>query len=238
MSNKTRPIPENLEFDKEAVNQYKVFQEGIIPQIDKLEYQIKVLKQSVVSEGKQKLPLSLISNLYYETQISTDDIIKTFGITNRSMLRQIIGNYIFKYLCSHCDKELMKEATSRTKVRELLKNAYDYLPNKCPDCTHPLCSDCYTEACQEYADKCKASRIKHLKAMPYDDYLQTTEWQSTKIKMLQHANHKCQLCSRNMQLHVHHNNYDCIGEETYADLIVLCADCHAKHHDKFEERNE
>ena len=31
---------------------------------------------------------------------------------------------------------------------------------------------------------------------------------------------------------VHHNDYSRLGAEMPTDLVVLCRECHAKHHDK------
>lgn len=170
-----KPIPEDLEFDREKVDKYKVFLKDTNKKVVKLEQQIRVLKKSVVSEGKKKLPLPLIYGLYYESRINTNDITKTFGIPSLPILRKIIGNYVFHYRCNHCDKVLTKEITSREEYRKMSPDFYNYLPNKCPDCTQPLCDDCYAEAYKDYADKCKAGRVKQLKAMQYNDYLQTPD---------------------------------------------------------------
>lgn len=70
------------------------------------------------------------------------------------------------------------------------------------------------------------------KFLPYKDYLQTDHWKETRKQALFRSGRKCQLCSNMGNLHVHHNNYDNLWEETDNDLIVLCDKCHAKFHDK------
>jgi len=75
--------------------------------------------------------------------------------------------------------------------------------------------------------------IKAFKAMPYEEYLQTEHWLHFKSEALKNAQHRCKLCNTNDDtLHVHHNNYDNRGRETFNDVIVLCGDCHAKFHGK------
>ena len=77
------------------------------------------------------------------------------------------------------------------------------------------------------------SRLNELKDMPYKDYLATPEWRGVRSGALGRANHKCELCNASgVELHVHHKTYERRGEELPEDLIVLCKDCHAKHHDK------
>ncbi|MBA7673369.1 hypothetical protein ES703_81565 [subsurface metagenome] len=71
-----------------------------------------------------------------------------------------------------------------------------------------------------------------LRTMPYAEYLNTAHWQSVRAEALRRAAGRCQLCNAQSDLHVHHRTYDRRGYEWPADLTVLCADCHAKFHDK------
>ncbi|MGL5347563.1 MAG: hypothetical protein ACRDA3_09425 [Peptostreptococcaceae bacterium] len=67
----------------------------------------------------------------------------------------------------------------------------------------------------------------------YKDYLKTIHWDDMRKYKLKEANYKCQLCGvKETELHVHHNNYDNLGDECPSDLIVLCKDCHSKFHNK------
>ena len=67
----------------------------------------------------------------------------------------------------------------------------------------------------------------------YKDYLESETWNKTRKEKLKEAEYKCQLCSKkDIELHVHHNTYENIGNEEMNDLIVLCKDCHSKFHDK------
>lgn len=79
----------------------------------------------------------------------------------------------------------------------------------------------------------KSPRVLELRRMPYAEYLKTPEWQKKRRKALATSGMKCQMCSAtNKSLNVHHNTYERLGYERPSDLIVLCVDCHSKHHDK------
>ena len=81
----------------------------------------------------------------------------------------------------------------------------------------------------------EALRLPELKTMPYDQYLQSPEWAQIRHRSLMIADNKCQVCEASgVELHVHHKTYERRGEEPPDDLIVLCKDCHEKHHDKVD----
>lgn len=88
------------------------------------------------------------------------------------------------------------------------------------------------EAVGSVFDEMYQERLSALRSMPYKDYLDTPEWKDTRKRILARARYKCQLCSSKDSLHIHHNSYDNLGQEQWSDLIVLCENCHAKHHDK------
>jgi hypothetical protein len=74
--------------------------------------------------------------------------------------------------------------------------------------------------------------IGFLREMPYDFYLRSPLWQ-----MMRQAAHdwwgsSCRTCGATDRLHVHHRTYERLGNELPDDLIILCADCHARIHKK------
>ena len=69
----------------------------------------------------------------------------------------------------------------------------------------------------------------------YEEYLHSNHWKNTRKEALKRASYKCQRCSNNKKLHVHHYNYDNLWHETNKDLIVLCEACHAKAHNLDEK---
>jgi hypothetical protein len=75
-------------------------------------------------------------------------------------------------------------------------------------------------------------RVDELRAMPYDEYLQSEEWRHRRRWILHRAESRCEQCgSRREPLHVHHLTYERLGDEHDDDLLVLCARCHLDIHD-------
>ena len=72
--------------------------------------------------------------------------------------------------------------------------------------------------------------IEELKSMEYNNYLLTEHWKYTRGRALSRSNNKCELCANTSSLHVHHKTYKNRGKELDEDLIVLCSDCHSRHH--------
>lgn len=75
------------------------------------------------------------------------------------------------------------------------------------------------------------SKEIEISKLPYKEYLQTDHWKNLRKSKLKQSGFKCQLCSSNKELHVHHNTYERKGYEYLSDLVVLCGNCHAKFHD-------
>lgn len=74
-------------------------------------------------------------------------------------------------------------------------------------------------------------RLSELRAMPYHEYLRTPEWAKTRAAALMRAGHRCSLDSSHQNgLEVHHNTYERLGAELASDLVVLCRECHRRHH--------
>lgn len=71
----------------------------------------------------------------------------------------------------------------------------------------------------------------------YHEYLNSPEWQKRRQVHVTQAEHRCQMCNGDGSLHVHHRTYERLGCERFTDLIALCADCHAKFHDKLPKEN-
>lgn len=78
------------------------------------------------------------------------------------------------------------------------------------------------------------ARKKRLAKLSYEDYLKTDEWHWLSEKAKEIQGRFCHWKKEHPgPFNVHHNNYPRRGEEDPArDLIVVCEDCHAKHHDK------
>lgn len=73
---------------------------------------------------------------------------------------------------------------------------------------------------------------KDNRKVEYKEYLNGEHWKDIRLKALDRAGNRCQLCCNTDNLNVHHNTYKNIGHEDLKDLVVLCRECHAKFHDK------
>lgn len=114
------------------------------------------------------------------------------------------------------------------------KQEYDtFIRHKTPN----FCEECYLAYKKRHrinlmqVSEEQQERMHHLKTMPYKEYLQTEYWKEFRKKVYRRYKGQCQLCGSTYHTQVHHNNYDCRGEETYTDVILLCEECHKKHHD-------
>ena len=67
-------------------------------------------------------------------------------------------------------------------------------------------------------------------AEEYKEYLKSDHWKAIRLKALDRAGYRCQLCSSKQHLNVHHNTYVNRGHEDLKDLVVLCRECHKKFH--------
>jgi 5-methylcytosine-specific restriction endonuclease McrA len=76
------------------------------------------------------------------------------------------------------------------------------------------------------------SAIRSLRRLPYREYLRTHHWRRTRELALERAGHRCALCPSCDFLSVHHRSYLRLGFEQPQDLIVLCRECHERHHQR------
>ncbi|HEY7123791.1 MAG TPA: phage antirepressor N-terminal domain-containing protein [Ktedonobacterales bacterium] len=82
-------------------------------------------------------------------------------------------------------------------------------------------------------------RLHALRTMPYQEYLQTPEWQARRRLALRRAWYRCQTCNdTKMPLYVHHRTYERRGCEEPEDLFVLCASCHANYDPQFAAKRQ
>ena len=64
------------------------------------------------------------------------------------------------------------------------------------------------------------------KSMGYKRYISSKEWKNKKKFAIQLADYKCEFCNEKGYLEVHHSNYECLYNERFNDVFVLCEECH------------
>lgn len=68
--------------------------------------------------------------------------------------------------------------------------------------------------------------------MNYQEQLKDARWKRKRLKVLQYADHSCQICgAQNVSLQVHHSYYingAMAWEYPDGSLVALCDDCHGK----------
>ena len=77
-----------------------------------------------------------------------------------------------------------------------------------------------------------------LRSMPYEDYLLTPHWKTTRAAALASDGYRCTACEATGHLQVHHLTYDHVGHELPEDLTVLCGACHTAVHGLTPQANE
>lgn len=142
----------------------------------------------------------------------------------------------WSWRCEGCGAEVFLK--TRAEKLHRMKAGGETLRLRMPPGQLDLCPDCGAAEAAERNAAWAAQRedwldrARHLRVMPYREYLLTPEWQERRKAALKRAGYKCQVCNRSRQLHTHHRTYERRGAELARDLIVLCDECHALYHGK------
>ncbi|MDF2591937.1 MAG: hypothetical protein K0S75_1403 [Clostridia bacterium] len=76
-------------------------------------------------------------------------------------------------------------------------------------------------------------KMKKLKRMSHNDYLNTQHWELARSAVLKRDENRCADCgisNEKKPLEVHHITYIRRGKEHLDDLMTLCQDCHQERH--------
>lgn len=211
----------------------------LIKEQSELEQQIKDTKVQIQAFASDLLVRTagdltqVATYLYWEIpEIHVETIGKPFGTRRYATSRYItplnIGN------CSVCGNPIIFK--NRADLESRVERTDKIICHGCDFSERNKESRLYYEIkakSQEEIDaenKRRARRWNELSTMPYNEYLLTPEWQEKRAYMLKRARYRCQLCNESKPLNVHHRTYERRGHEDYADLIVLCGDCHKLYH--------
>lgn len=179
-----------------------------------------------------------IARLYWESNILVGEIIDAYDLdncTNQGLAKLAGLGLIVGKACRCCAGPLT--VSSRTEAAEKLSRLWAGDGDRYAEWARPeVCSQC-SERLKKQSERSFSQRFnteeqrrRRLASMPYGEYIQTPEWQSTRQAALRRARFKCQTCAGGGELHVHHRTYIRRGREYASDLIVLCAGCHSLFH--------
>ena len=104
-----------------------------------------------------------------------------------------------------------------------------------------MCADCADEHREQHAEqlrdaflarKARQAELLRIARRSLKEYYRTPEWRAKASRAKIRAGNRCQACGRSgVQLEVHHNTYERLGQELPTDLVVLCRNCHQLYHD-------
>lgn len=213
--------------------------------IGDIEDEIAVLQQKITECKKQiehGLPellkeldriqaIELASMLYWMNETLSNSVRMAYV---RAKIPFRPDNFEFSTECFSCQKTY-KQPYKTWREKKL---------NKSPTC--PECEEAFYREDQEeeqYKTKLETEdkeQITYLRSLPYREYLQSDHWKSVRKKCYRQANYQCSLCdAKNCELHVHHKTYENLGcERWWEECIVLCKECHERHHGIVKEGGE
>lgn len=176
----------------------------------------------------------VFANFYWDAiELPSEPLLLGFGVRPIGKMIKGIPCASTGVPCLGCGEELT--AKSRTDLRQI------------QSAERTLCKDCRGRALeasgrvrkqqQNMLQRAWSERQAMLRSMPYADYLRSPEWHQTRAAALKRSRYRCQLCGafQWVTLDVHHNTYERRGCELPADVIVLCRQCHTKHHTELPE---
>jgi len=72
----------------------------------------------------------------------------------------------------------------------------------------------------------------------YKKYLGSAQWKKRRLQVLERAGDKCERCGSDVELEVHHLNYERLGREDLSDLLAVCKRCHLREDELRIEQTE
>tara|TARA_Y100000592_G_scaffold81075_1_gene128421 strand:- start:7833 stop:8489 length:657 start_codon:yes stop_codon:yes gene_type:complete len=164
---------------------------------------------------------SLTRYLYWYSNMPTSDIGDLTGISYQKV-RYVAGSIVKESVCLQCRDVFTSKFFSRRSYENTL----------CPKCTSQTAKQNNDVFLEDWMGTSELSKHFSNKT-DYHKYLRSPHWENVRRQALKISGWKCQACSqRNEILDVHHNNYDCLYNETSKDVVVLCRTCHNKIHKK------
>lgn len=217
--------------------------EAMLQDIAEMEEAIRELKQRIKNIptkfaeqlGTQEERIEAACYLYWIIQKVPAQAIASdlLGVTEWK-LRELVGRAKGLINCEKCGKPI--EFRCREHKRKIIV-AFKRKHSKYAKVYEIMCDKCWNEfqeirnhKSEEYYTALQA-RLFELKIVPYQEYLQTSEWQERRKRHLESVDYRCQVCNATSKpIDIHHRTYERRGDERYTDLLALCRDCHALFH--------
>jgi 5-methylcytosine-specific restriction endonuclease McrA len=172
--------------------------------------------------------LLLGKHLYWT--VDTDEIYAARVLdVHPSKITSIIGPTSVWKICSECGCRIEFSVWSRQERDAKTEQEFVL----CPECSEQIKEHSNSITGKAWAEFKKRGEAweKHVRSIPYSEYLKTDHWQELRKHKLRNAYFVCELCGASDRiLHVHHKTYESLGNEALGDLIVLCEDCHGRYH--------
>ena len=171
---------------------------------------------------------TIIHYIYWCTDFKIKILNQVLGYNSEDDLiyKGLIEIQAYEVKCNICKNSKWRDVNSWRELRKVKSNAKTYICHKC-EIDVEACSKFY----QEYS-KTKELRKHEIGGAFYNNYLNSDHWREIRADAKVAAGYKCQLCLSNGKLNVHHKSYANINKESLDDLMVLCDECHRKHHSK------
>jgi 5-methylcytosine-specific restriction endonuclease McrA len=178
------------------------------------------LEELIIAASYQDEPKrsQLLRSLYWKTGVSSTLLMRYFEIDGKTQLHNAVGPMAFA--CPRC--------------KAIFQKRCHHTSNLCKACHIRELAEIRAEEARKSAEQKKVRReeVQRMKDLPYTEYLKTAHWKVMSSWARQCAHYRCETCGSQKKLHVHHNTYDRLGEESLQDLTVLCEACHQKRHGK------
>lgn len=123
--------------------------------------------------------------------------------------------------------------------KEMLQSYIDVMRAGGHHPNNPMYANLLFEAWFNHIINNRPEEIKRLRSMPYQEYLRTQHWERVRVAMIIAHNARCEsgrcygrdgYYGDEKWLHVHHVSYKNRGNERFADLRLLCDECHKRLH--------
>jgi hypothetical protein len=183
------------------------------------------IQDLAVSSDTQAIRAKVVRELYWEKQISTTLIGSAFALSP-GRIRKIAGSKTVSFPCDYqCGNSISETFGSRSHLETSLRSEHKRRNRSSPNFVYyRVCKDC------EKREKTEREAEEQLRAMSWEDFIETKEWIETRNSLFHEKGYKCEVCRTDKtRLHIY------LGKDTPQDAwnyydenyryFILCGDC-------------